>query len=71
MKKISLLDHITRKILDFPDKINDIKQLQSFLGLLNCATDFAEKRRSLTAKLKGTKKLIHLVRQKRNIDHND
>ena len=58
--KISPLDHITKKILNFSDKINDIKQLQSFLGLLNCdtyyLTDLAEKRRSLTTKLKGTEK---------------
>ena len=57
---ISHLDYITRKIIDFSNKINDRKQLQSFLGLLNCATyylkDLAEKRRNLTAKLIGTEK---------------
>ena len=58
--KLSLAEHITKKILEFSDQLKDRKQLQSFLGLLNCAADFikdlASKRQSLTSKLKGTDK---------------
>ena len=32
-----LQDHIVQKINNFPDKLEDLKTLQSFLGLLNYA----------------------------------
>ncbi|XP_059631379.1 uncharacterized protein LOC132274189 [Cornus florida] len=35
-----LKPHISTKILDFPDKLEDLKQLQSFLGLLNYASPY-------------------------------
>ena len=35
--KMKLQEHIVKKILDFPYKLEDIKTLQSFLGLLNYA----------------------------------
>lgn len=38
--KISLQPHITQKILSFPDKIEETKQLRSFLGLLNYARPY-------------------------------
>ena len=33
--KIKLQDHIVQKINNIPDKLEDLKTLQSFLGLLN------------------------------------
>ena len=33
--QIKLQDHIVQKINNFPDKLEDLKTLQSFLGLLN------------------------------------
>ena len=38
--KIQLQPHIAQKILEFPDKIEDKKKLQSFLGTLNYARPF-------------------------------
>jgi hypothetical protein len=35
--KICLQDHITKKILQFPDVMNDNKFLQQFLGVENYA----------------------------------
>jgi hypothetical protein len=35
--KIYLQDHITKKILQFPDVMNDNKFLQQFLGVVNYA----------------------------------
>ena len=37
---IELQPHITRKILEFPDKIESLKQLQAFLGLVNYARPY-------------------------------
>ena len=37
---IKLQPHISKKIQDFPDKIEDIKTLRYFLGLLNYARSF-------------------------------
>ena len=34
-RKIKLQDYIVQKINNFPDKLKDLKTLQSFLGLLN------------------------------------
>lgn len=33
--KISLQPHITKKHLDFPDKLEDTNQLKAFFSLLN------------------------------------
>ena len=38
--KILLQSHISEKILIFPDKIEDTKELQKFLGLLNYTIPF-------------------------------
>ena len=38
--KILLQPHISEKILTFPDKIEETKELQKFLGLLNYARSF-------------------------------
>ena len=38
--KILLQPHISEKILTFPNKIEDTKELQKFLGLLNYARPF-------------------------------
>ena len=35
--KIRLQPHKVKKILDYPDKLEDTKQLQSFLGILSYA----------------------------------
>ena len=35
--KIRLQPHIVKKILEYPNKLEDTKQLQSFLGILNYA----------------------------------
>ena len=35
--KIRLQPHIVKKILDYLDKLEDIKQLQSFLRIINYA----------------------------------
>lgn len=40
IEKISLQPHIAKKILKFPDKLEDTKLLQSFLGTLNYARPF-------------------------------
>ena len=37
---IELQNHILEKIKDFPEKLTDRKQLQSFLGILNYAEGF-------------------------------
>ena len=37
---IQLQDHIAKKVLEFPNKLEDKKQLQTFLGLLNYARNF-------------------------------
>ena len=36
--QIKLQEHIVQKINNFPDKLKDLKTLQSFLGLLNYAS---------------------------------
>lgn len=55
--KIKLQDHITTRLLEWPDELKTMKELQSFLGLLNQASDFmkdiAKLRAGLTGKLKG------------------
>jgi deoxyuridine 5'-triphosphate nucleotidohydrolase len=38
--KIKLQPHISKKILDMPDKLETLKELQTFLGLLNYARPF-------------------------------
>ena len=39
---IELQSHILEKILSFPDKLIDKKHVQSFLGILNYASDFIQ-----------------------------
>jgi hypothetical protein len=46
-KGIKLQSHILEKINTFPNKLRDKKQLQSFLGVLNYASDFIEDLASL------------------------
>ena len=41
--KIILQPHILEKILTFPDKIEETKELQNILGLLNYARPFIKK----------------------------
>ena len=38
--KIKLQPHISRKILEYPDKLDNLKQLQGFLGSLNYTRPF-------------------------------
>ena len=38
--KVKLQEHILQKINNFPDKLEDLKTLQSFLGLLNYARPY-------------------------------
>ena len=38
--KIKLQEHIIQKINNFPNKLEDLKTLQSFLGLLNYARSY-------------------------------
>ena len=42
-RKIKLQDYIVQKINNFPDKLEDLKTLQSFLGLLNYARPYIKK----------------------------
>ena len=37
---IKLQSHIARKILEFPNKLNNKKQIQQFLGCLTYAGDY-------------------------------
>jgi len=48
---IKLQSHISKKIQDFPDKMEDIKTLRSFLGLLNYARSFIPNLGKYTAPL--------------------
>ena len=49
--KIRLQSHISQKILGFPDKMEDIKTLRAFLGLLNYARNFIKDLGKYTAHL--------------------
>jgi hypothetical protein len=40
--KIYLQDHITKRILQFPDVMNDKKVLQQFLGIVNYAMNYID-----------------------------
>ena len=40
--KIYLQDHIAKKILQFPDVMNDKKTLHQFLGIVNYARNYIE-----------------------------
>jgi len=76
---IKLQPHISKKIQDFPDKMEDIKTLRSFLGLLNYARNFIPDLGKYTAplynktSLKGERKfnsedikLVQNIKQKVN-----
>ena len=49
--KIELQEHVIKKVLDFPDKIEDTKQLQAFLGLLNYGRNYIQSLRKLVSQL--------------------
>lgn len=70
--KITLQEHIVKKILEFPDIITCRKDLQSYLGILNCANEFikdlAKYRTSLFTKLKKTEQTIPFTWDQRDID---
>ena len=40
--KIYLQEHIAKKILDFPDRMDERKTLQQFLGIVNCARNYID-----------------------------
>ena len=40
MEKIELQPHISTKIIDFPERFENLKQIQAFLGLVNYARKF-------------------------------
>ena len=40
--KIYLQEHIAKKILQFPDAMNDTKILQQFLGIINYARNYID-----------------------------
>jgi hypothetical protein len=40
--KIYLQEHIAKKILQFPDSMNDKKVLQKFLGIVNYARNYID-----------------------------
>ena len=76
-EKIHLQDHIAKKILQFPDVMNDKKTLQQFLGIVNYARNHIENLAKLAgplyAKLRknGQKyfnsedtKLVRLIKEK-------
>jgi len=71
--KIKLQPHIAQKIIDFPDKMEDIKTLRSFLGLLNYARGYIKdlgkytsplyNKTSLTGQRKFNSEDIKLVKE--------
>ena len=71
--KIKLQPHIAKKIIDFPDKMKDIKTLRSFLGLLNYARGYIKdlgkytsplyNKTSLTGQRKFNSEDIKLVKE--------
>ena len=60
--QIKLQEHIVQKINNFPDKLEDLKTLQSFLGLLNyarpCTKNLSRLVESLYSKTKKYKTKI-------------
>jgi len=71
--KIKLQPHIAQKIIDFPDRMEDIKTLRSFLGLLNYARGYIKdlgkytsplyNKTSLTGQRKFNSEDIKLVKE--------
>ena len=58
-QKIYLQDHIAKKILQFPDVINDKKILHQFLGIVDYARNYIET--SIVCKIKKwTKNILTL-----------
>ena len=49
--QVKLQEHIVQKINNFPDKLEDLKTLQSFLGLLNYARAYIKNRSQLAGPL--------------------
>lgn len=78
--KIKLQEHIVKKILDFPDKIEDTKKLQVFLGMLSYARMYIKYLSKLIGRLYSKTKsggqkffnssYIELVREIKNICRN-
>jgi hypothetical protein len=62
--KIYLQDHIAKKILQFPDAMNDKKVLQQFLGIVNYARNYIDNLAKLAgplyAKLKKRLEILQL-----------
>jgi len=56
--KIRLQPHISQKILDFLEKMEDIKTLRAFLGLLNYAINFIKNLEKYTTPLYNKTSLI-------------
>ena len=54
--QIKLQDHIVQKINNFPNKLEDLKTLQSFLGLLNYARPYIKNLSRLVGPLYGKTK---------------
>jgi hypothetical protein len=52
--KIYLQDHIAKKILQFPDDMNDKKVLQQFLGIINYAKNYIDNLAKLAGPLYAT-----------------
>ena len=74
--QVTLQEHIVQKINNFPYKIEDLKTLQSFLGLLNYARPYiknlSQLARPLYSKTKNTRqkyfnqediKLVHKIKE--------
>ena len=74
--QIKLQDHIVQKINNFPDKLEDLKTLQSFLRLLNyvrpCIKNLSRLAKPLYSKTKNTRqryfnqediKLVHKINE--------
>jgi hypothetical protein len=59
---LKLQEHIISEIREFPEKIEDKKQLQSFLGILNYGRNFiknlSKKETLLFEKLKKDKEFV-------------
>ena len=55
--QVKLQEHIVQKINNFPDKLEDLKTLQSFLGLLNYARPYIKNLSQLAGPLYSKTKI--------------
>jgi hypothetical protein len=63
--KIYLQDHIAKKILQFPDAMNDKKVLQQFLGIVNYARNYIDNLAKLAGPLYAKlKKMVSTLTMK-------